>query len=128
MSTYTYAWAKPEDDFYFTADHMTPVVLRTGIKMSVLRVRSDGTQEDLGHYDGAKVYSPELHQNEALRWFMVPQRATTPRTLHVLRLTGQCKSRQADAARRALTWPLLCEYLCWTTAAIVLTLGGDPDA
>ena len=65
--TYTYA-GKNGSDFYFFADHMTPSYW---VGSSILCIHSDGTQQDLGIMTAQKFIRP-LHQNEALRWFMMP--------------------------------------------------------
>ena len=80
--TYTYA-GKNGSDFYFIAYHMTPSYW-TG--SSVLCIHSDGTQEDLGIMTAQKFIRP-MHQNEALRWFMVPN-DDTPRTYTFYDLQG----------------------------------------
>lgn len=60
---YTYL-GKSGDDFYFTGEHSRSS--EEGIKMSVLRVGSDGTQEDLGLM--IHVSLRELRQNGELQW------------------------------------------------------------
>ena len=60
---YTYL-GKSGDDFYFTGEHSRSE--EEGIKMSVLRVGSDGTQEDLGLM--IHVSLRELRQNGELQW------------------------------------------------------------
>lgn len=60
---YTYL-GKSRDDFYFTGEHSRSS--EEGIKMSVLRVGSDGTQEDLGLM--IHVSLRELRQNGELQW------------------------------------------------------------
>ena len=62
---YTYL-GKSGDDFYFTGEHSRSS--EEGIKMSVLRVGSDGTQEDLGHYDPC-VSSPNCAKTERFSGF-----------------------------------------------------------
>ena len=60
---YTYL-GKSRDDFYFTGEHSRSS--EEGIKMSVLRVGSDGTQEDLGLM--IHVSLRELRQNGEIQW------------------------------------------------------------
>lgn len=60
---YTYL-GKSRSDFYFTGEHSRSS--EEGIKMSVLRVGSDGTQEDLGLM--IHVSLRELRQNGEIQW------------------------------------------------------------
>ena len=60
---YTYL-GKSRGDFYFTGEHSRSS--EEGIKMSVLRVGSDGTQEDLGLM--IHVSLRELRQNGEIQW------------------------------------------------------------
>ena len=60
---YTYL-GKSGSDFYFTGEHARSA--EEGIKMSVLRVGSDGTQEDLGLM--VHVSLRELRQNGEIQW------------------------------------------------------------
>lgn len=60
---YTYL-GKSGDDFYFTGEHSRSS--EEGIKMSVLRVGGDGTQEDLGLM--VNVSLRDLRQNGELQW------------------------------------------------------------
>ena len=115
--TYTYA-GKNGSDFYFIADHMTPSYW-TG--SSVLCIHSDGTQEDLGIMTAQKFIRP-MHQNEALRWFMVPN-DDTPRTYTFYDLQGNEIGH--NAAPAGVDVALIMEYLL-DDGRVVLTLGGDP--
>lgn len=114
--TYTYA-GKNGSDFYFIADHMTPSYW-TG--SSVLCIHSDGTQEDLGIMTAQKFIRP-MHQNEALRWFMVPN-DDTPRTYTFYDLQGNEIGH--NAAPAGVDVALIMEYLL-DDGRVVLTLGGD---
>ena len=78
---YTYL-GKSGDDFYFTGEHSRSE--EEGIKMSVLRVGSDGTQEDLG----LMIHVPlrELRQNGELQWLFTM--SSNPGTLTVYDLQG----------------------------------------
>ena len=78
---YTYL-GKSGDDFYFTGEHSRSE--EEGIKMSVLRVGSNGTQEDLG----LMVHVPlhELRQNGELQWLFAM--SSNPGTLTVYDLQG----------------------------------------
>ena len=73
---YTYL-GKSGDDFYFTGEHARSE--EEGIKMSVLRVGSDGTQEDLGLM--VNVSLRELRQNGELQWLFTM--SSNPGTLTV---------------------------------------------
>ena len=115
--TYTYA-GKNGSDFYFIADHMTPSYW-TG--SSVLCIHSDGTQEDLGIMTAQK-FIRSMHQNEALRWFMVPN-DDTPRTYTFYDLQGNEIGH--NAAPAGVDVALIMEYLL-DDGRVVLTLGGDP--
>ena len=78
---YTYL-GKSGDDFYFTGEHSRSE--EEGIKMSVLRVGSNGTQEDLG----LMVHVPlhELRQNGEIKWLFAM--SSNPGTLTVYDLQG----------------------------------------
>ena len=78
---YTYL-GKSGDDFYFTGEHSRSE--EEGIKMSVLRVGSNGTQEDLG----LMVHVPlrELRQNGEIQWLFAM--SSNPGTLTVYDLQG----------------------------------------
>ena len=115
--TYTYA-GKNGSDFYFIADHMTPSYW-TG--SSVLCIHSNGTQEDLGIMTAQK-FIRSMHQNEALRWFMVPN-DDTPRTYTFYDLQGNEIGH--NAAPAGVDVALIMEYLL-DDGRVVLTLGGDP--
>ena len=78
---YTYL-GKSGDDFYFTGEHARSE--EEGIKMSVLRVASDGTQEDLGLM--IHVSLRELRQNGELQWLFTM--SSNPGTLTVYDLQG----------------------------------------
>ena len=78
---YTYL-GKSGDDFYFTGEHSRSS--EEGIKMSVLRVGSDGTQEDLGLM--IHVSLRELRQNGELQWLFTM--SSNPGTLTVYDLQG----------------------------------------
>ena len=78
---YTYL-GKSGDDFYFTGEHSRSE--EEGIKMSVLRVGSDGTQEDLGLM--VNVSLRELRQNGELQWLFAM--SSNPGTLTVYDLQG----------------------------------------
>lgn len=78
---YTYL-GKSGDDFYFTGEHSRSS--EEGIKMSVLRVGSDGTQEDLGLM--IHVSLRELCQNGELQWLFTM--SSNPGTLTVYDLQG----------------------------------------
>lgn len=78
---YTYL-GKAGDDFYFTGEHARSE--EEGIKMSVLRVASDGTQEDLGLM--IHVSLRELRQNGELQWLFTM--SSNPGTLTVYDLQG----------------------------------------
>ena len=78
---YTYL-GKSGDDFYFTGEHSRSE--EEGIKMSVLRVGSDGTQEDLGLM--IHVSLRELRQNGELQWLFTM--SSNPGTLTVYDLQG----------------------------------------
>lgn len=78
---YTYL-GKSGDDFYFTGEHSRSE--EEGIKMSVLRVGSDGTQEDLGLM--VNVSLRELRQNGELQWLFAM--SSNPGTITVYDLQG----------------------------------------
>ena len=78
---YTYL-GKSGDDFYFTGEHSRSE--EEGIKMSVLRVASDGTQEDLGLM--VHMSLRELRQNGELQWLFTM--SSNPGTLTVYDLQG----------------------------------------
>ena len=78
---YTYL-GKSGDDFYFTGEHSRSE--EEGIKMSVLRVGSDGTQEDLGLM--VNVSLRDLRQNGELQWLFTM--SSNPGTLTVYDLQG----------------------------------------
>lgn len=78
---YTYL-GKSGDDFYFTGEHSRSE--EEGIKMSVLRVGSDGTQEDLGLM--IHVSLRELRQNGEIQWLFAM--SSNPGTLTVYDLQG----------------------------------------
>lgn len=78
---YTYL-GKSGDDFYFTGKHSRSE--EEGIKMSVLRVGSDGTQEDLGLM--IHVSLRELRQNGEIQWLFAM--SSNPGTLTVYDLQG----------------------------------------
>ena len=78
---YTYL-GKSGDDFYFTGEHSWSE--EEGIKMSVLRVSSDGTQEDLGLM--IHVSLRELRQNGEIQWLFAM--SSNPGTLTVYDLQG----------------------------------------
>ena len=78
---YTYL-GKSGDDFYFTGEHSRSE--EEGIKMSVLRVGSDGTQEDLGLM--IHVSLRDLRQNGELQWLFTM--SSNPGTLTVYDLQG----------------------------------------
>lgn len=73
---------KSGDDFYFTGEHSRSE--EEGIKMSVLRVGSDGTQEDLGLM--VNVSLRELRQNGEIQWLFAM--SSNPGTLTVYDLQG----------------------------------------
>ena len=114
--TYRYA-GKNGSDFYFIADHMTPSYWASS---SVLCVHSDGTQEDLGIMT-AQTFIRPMHQNEALRWFMVPNDADS-HTYTVYNLQGNEIGRTAAPAGVDLR---VMEYLP-DDGRVVLSLGDDP--
>lgn len=115
--TYTYA-GKNGSDFYFIADHMTPSYW---VGSSVLCIHSDGTQEDLGIMTAQKFIRP-MHQNEALRWFMIPN-DDFPRTYTFYDLQGNEIGH--NAAPAGVDVALIMEYLL-DDGRVVLTLGSDP--
>ena len=78
---YTYL-GKSGDDFYFTGEHSRSS--EEGIKMSVLRVGSDGTQEDLGLM--IHVSLRELRQTGEIQWLFAM--SSNPGTLTVYDLQG----------------------------------------
>lgn len=78
---YTYL-GKSGDDFYFTGEHSRSE--EEGIKMSVLRVGSDGTQEDLGLMVNVSLL--DLRQNGELQWLFTM--SSNPGTLTVYDLQG----------------------------------------
>ena len=78
---YTYL-GKSGDDFYFTGEHSRSE--EEGIKMSVLRVGGDGTQEDLGLM--VNVSLRDLRQNGELQWLFTM--SSNPGTLTVYDLQG----------------------------------------
>ena len=78
---YTYL-GKSGDDFYFTGEHSRSS--EEGIKMSVLRVGGDGTQEDLGLM--VNVSLRDLRQNGELQWLFTM--SSNPGTLTVYDLQG----------------------------------------
>lgn len=78
---YTYL-GKSGDDFYFTGEHSRSS--EEGIKMSVLRVDSDGTQEDLGLMVNVSLL--DLRQNGELQWLFTM--SSNPGTLTVYDLQG----------------------------------------
>lgn len=78
---YTYL-GKSGDNFYFTGEHSRSS--EEGIKMSVLRVGSDGTQEDLGLM--IHVSLRELRQNGEIQWLFAM--SSNPGTLTVYDLQG----------------------------------------
>lgn len=78
---YTYL-GKSGDDFYFTGEHSRSE--EEGIKMSVLRVGSNGTQEDLGLM--IHVSLRELRQNGEIQWLFAM--SSNPGTLTVYDLQG----------------------------------------
>ena len=76
---YTYL-GKSGEDFYFTGEHSRSE--EEGIKMSVLRVGSDGTQEDLGLM--IHVSLRELRQNGEIQWlFAMSSNPGTPSLIHI---------------------------------------------
>ena len=79
---YTYL-GKSGDDFYFTGEHSRSS--EEGIKMSVLRVGSDGTQEDLGLM--IHVSLRELRQNGEIQWLFAM--SSNPGTLTVYDLPAR---------------------------------------
>lgn len=115
--TYTYA-GKNGSDFYFFADHMTPSYW---VGSSILCIHSDGTQEDLGIMTAQKFIRP-MHQNEALRWFMIPN-DDFPRTYTFYDLQGNEIGH--NAAPAGVDVALIMEYLL-DDGRVVLTLGSDP--
>lgn len=78
---YTYL-GKSGDDFYFTGEHSRSS--EEGIKMSVLRVGSNGTQEDLGLMVNVSLL--DLRQNGELQWLFTI--SSNPGTLTVYDLQG----------------------------------------
>ena len=78
---YTYL-GKSGDDFYFTGEHSRSS--EEGIKMSVLRVGGDGTQEDLGLMVNVSLL--DLRQNGELQWLFAM--SSNPGTLTVYDLQG----------------------------------------
>lgn len=78
---YTYL-GKSGDDFYFTGEHSRSE--EEGIKMSVLRVGGDGTQEDLGLMVNVSLL--DLRQNGELQWLFAM--SSNPGTLTVYDLQG----------------------------------------
>ena len=78
---YTYL-GKSGDDFYFTGEHSRSE--EEGIKMSVLRVGGDGTQEDLGLMVNVSLL--DLRQNGELQWLFTM--SSNPGTLTVYDLQG----------------------------------------
>ena len=78
---YTYL-GKSGDNFYFTGEPSRSS--EEGIKMSVLRVGSDGTQEDLGLM--IHVSLRELRQNGEIQWLFAM--SSNPGTLTVYDLQG----------------------------------------
>ena len=78
---YTYL-GKSGDDFYFTGEHSRSE--EEGIKMSVLRVGGDGTQEDLGLMIHVSLL--DLRQNGELQWLFTM--SSNPGTLTVYDLQG----------------------------------------
>lgn len=110
-------------DYYFLATHLKPIsgnAYGDTVSSSVLCVHSDGTQEDLGFMAAQKLIRP-MHQNEALRWFMVPNDANT-RTYTVYDLQGNEIGHTASPAGVDLS---VLEYLL-DDGRVVLTLGDDP--
>ena len=110
-------------DYYFLATHLKPIsgnAYGDTVGSSVLRVRSDGMQEDLGFMAAQKLIRP-MHQNEELRWFMVPNDANT-RTYTVYDLQGNEIGHTAAPAGVDLR---ITEYLL-DDSRVVLTLGDDP--
>lgn len=114
---------KNGSDYYFLATHLKPISgnpYGDTVGSSVLCVHSDGTQEDLGFMAAQKLIRP-MHQNEELRWFMVPNDANT-RTYTVYDLQGNEIGHTASPAGVDLR---ITEYLL-DDSRVVLTLGDDP--
>ena len=80
---YTYL-GKSGDDFYFTGEHSRSE--EEGIKMSVLRVGGDSTQEDFGLMVNVNVSLLDLRQNGELQWLFTM--SSNPGTLTVYDLQG----------------------------------------
>ena len=80
---YTYL-GKSGDDFYFTGEHSRSE--EDGIKMSVLRVGGDSTQEDFGLMVNVNVSLLDLRQNGELQWLFTM--SSNPGTLTVYDLQG----------------------------------------
>ncbi|WP_455501663.1 hypothetical protein [Gemmiger sp.] len=72
-------------DYYFLAEHAKPVAgyTSTEIGTSVLRVGSDGTQEDLGIMTSQAPIRP-LYKGEEIGWFVVPHDDSVTDTIYDL--------------------------------------------
>ena len=113
---YTYL-GKSGDDFYFTGEHARSE--EEGIKMSVLRVGSDGTQEDLGLM--VNVSLRELRQNGELQWLFAM--SSNPGTLTVYDLQGTQIAQVDPPAGVESYYPIS----MLDDGRILLIIGYDPD-
>ena len=113
---YTYL-GKSGDDFYFTGEHARSE--EEGIKMSVLRVGSDGTQEDLGLM--VNVSLRELRQNGELQWLFTM--SSNPGTLTVYDLQGTEIAQVDPPAGVESYYPIS----MLDDGRILLIIGYDPD-
>ena len=91
---YTYL-GKSGDDFYFTGEHSRSE--EEGIKMSVLRVGGDGTQEDLGLMVNVSLL--DLRQNGELQWLFTMSSNPGTLTVYDLQGTADCAG---EPARRGI--------------------------
>ena len=82
--SYCYA-GRNGSDYYFLAEHARPVAGNTSTEIgtSVLRVRSDGTQEDLGIMTSQAPIRP-LFRGEEIGWFVVPHDDSVTDTIYDL--------------------------------------------
>ena len=113
---YTYL-GKSGDDFYFTGEHSRSE--EEGIKMSVLRVGSDGTQEDLGLM--VNVSLRELRQNGELQWLFAM--SSNPGTITVYDLQGTQIAQVNPPAGVESYYPIS----MLDDGRILLIIGYDPD-
>lgn len=118
--SYCYA-GRSGSDYYFLAEHTRPISGNTSTEIgtSVLRVGSDGTQEDLGIMTSQAPIRP-LFRGEEIGWFVVPHDDSVTDTIYDLQ--GNEIGRTAAPAGAEVYHPVR----LLDDGRVILCIGYDP--